>query len=181
MISAAHCEPSSLRSIKAHVNPFNLAYPNLNSTVSSVSDIRTHPDFNSNLEYDVMLLRLSNSVSPSVASPVRLNTNSNEPQDGDSLTVVGWGTTVSGTNAQPRVLQEVSVSYITNEACHKKYDPVCGKKAVTADMLCCRESGQGSCQGDSGGPLVILGSEDVQVGIVSWGIGCAEPEYPGKA
>ena len=46
-------------------------------------------------------------------------------------------------------------------------------------MLCAADVNKGSCQGDSGGPLVIPGSsseEDVQVGIVSWGIGCAEPE-----
>lgn len=33
-----------------------------------------------------------------------------------------------------------------------------------------------SLQGDSGGPLVV---GDIQVGIVSWGIGCARADYPG--
>jgi secreted trypsin-like serine protease len=37
-----------------------------------------------------------------------------------------------------------------------------------------------SCQGDSGGPIVIRGNnEHVQVGVVSWGSGCADKDFPG--
>lgn len=41
--------------------------------------------------------------------------------------------------------------------------------------------GEDSCFGDSGGPLAILSDtgQDLQVGVVSWGYGCAHPEFPG--
>lgn len=46
-------------------------------------------------------------------------------------------------------------------------------------MICAgyAKGGKDSCQGDSGGPLV--NSDDVLIGIVSWGIGCAKQNYPG--
>ena len=34
-------------------------------------------------------------------------------------------------------------------------------------------------QGDSGGPLFICNGSCEQIGIVSWGIGCAKAQYPG--
>ena len=33
--------------------------------------------------------------------------------------------------------------------------------------------------GDSGGPLFLDQSNNVQIGIVSWGIGCARGDSPG--
>ena len=39
-----------------------------------------------------------------------------------------------------------------------------------------------ACQGDSGGPMIWRGDQDsafTQIGIVSWGQGCARKGYPG--
>ncbi|WP_430403549.1 S1 family peptidase [Hyphomonas sp.] len=51
----------------------------------------------------------------------------------------------------------------------------------TASQICAGDGFIDSCQGDSGGPLVRYGrtGQPVQVGIVSWGLGCGRVESPG--
>jgi len=50
-------------------------------------------------------------------------------------------------------------------------------------MVCAGDGngGEDSCQGDSGGPLIMTNSDGEYelIGIVSWGYGCAEAQYPG--
>ncbi|XP_046451630.1 trypsin-1-like isoform X2 [Daphnia pulex] len=130
---------------------------------------------------DIAILTLESNVDyKSTISPVCLpSANSNAEQYADKdATIIGWGTLIEG-GFQSAVLQQVTVQLMTNAKCQSFY---AGKDKIFDHMMCAAAPGKDSCQGDSGGPLLVQpspGSPWIQAGIVSWGIGCARPEYPG--
>ena len=154
-----------------------------------------HEDYNDvTKENDVALLELA---APALAKPVRLSFPENSPLEtaGMTATVTGWGTLRSvldgkdaktGEIVQPddpnyftNDLMQVEIPLVSEEVCKKSY-----KGARIDHRVVCAglpEGGKDSCQGDSGGPLVANagGDEFKQIGIVSFGRGCAEKEAYG--
>jgi secreted trypsin-like serine protease len=92
-----------------------------------------------------------------------------------------WFKTKSGKDFQAgsKVLQEASVPLVSMPVCTKSYQG----STVGPGQLCAgfAVGKRDSCQGDSGGPLVAVDGDacPYQVGVVSWGKGCAEPENYG--
>ncbi|KAM4819928.1 LOW QUALITY PROTEIN: mastin-like [Thomomys bottae] len=84
----------------------------------------------------------------------------------------------------PYHLQEVTVPIVGNKDCNRHYQRYRNSSQdslrIREDMLCAGSKGQDSCKGDSGGPLVCRWNCTwVQVGVVSWGIGCGLSNLPG--
>ncbi|KAI9553933.1 hypothetical protein GHT06_019204 [Daphnia sinensis] len=131
---------------------------------------------------DVAILTLDSPVTFSDAiSPVCLPPiGTTDQYVSKESTVVGWGALKEG-GRQPESLQQVTVQIQSNAECKRNY----GKDApggIVDHMICAAYPGRDSCSGDSGGPMVTQESPNspwVQAGIVSWGIGCGKPPYPG--
>ncbi|MEV4422610.1 serine protease, partial [Patulibacter sp. NPDC049589] len=92
----------------------------------------------------------------------------------------GVGTILGTTNDYPRDLQIATTHIFKRSTCQSAYT---GSGANVNDRVLCAGEPQGgvdSCQGDSGGPLTVdIGGTPVLAGIVSLGIGCAQPGRPG--
>ncbi|WP_328316946.1 S1 family peptidase [Streptomyces sp. NBC_00388] len=117
-----------------------------------------------------------------LASPFELPTLptvTDTAYDKGTFTIAGWGST-SEDGAQQRYLRQATVPYVADAQCGQAY----GTQFHAEDEICAGDVDKGgvdTCQGDSGGPMFRKDDQGawIQVGIVSFGQGCAEKGYPG--
>jgi len=135
-----------------------------------------HPEYSmQGVSHDFMLVRLNEATS---IEPVKLNNGDVELFGGEELHTLGFGVTDTVTQETPDRLLDVDIKYITNEDCDEAYSEEFGSSRIDDSMLCAAAPNKDACQGDSGGPLYDKESQRL-IGVVSWGIGCASPEFPG--
>ncbi|UYV83022.1 hypothetical protein LAZ67_22001799 [Cordylochernes scorpioides] len=185
--TAGHCVDDLLiNQIRIRVGEYDFAsvqepYPYLERGVSRKL---VHPRYNFfTYENDLALVRLESPLDrlPHI-SPICLPPMDTQDLIGRNATVTGWGRLSEG-GVLPSVLQEVQVPIISNDKCKNMF-LAAGRHEFIPEIFMCagfEEGGRDSCQGDSGGPIQIQ-REDGRwflAGIISWGIGCAEPNMPG--
>ena len=117
------------------------------------------------------------SIAPVQVANAEIMTDQAAP--GQPVSVSGWGR-LSETGGMPDRLHDVNIPVVSRQECNSA--AAYGGR-VTSTMLCAglRNGGKDACQGDSGGPLLWLNEnrEWVQIGVTSFGEGCAEAEFPG--
>jgi secreted trypsin-like serine protease len=177
--TAAHCCAGfSASSIEVLVGWHDLSNNN-EGTRADVAGISMYENYNSRtLDGDICYLTLHTAVSSRIASSIKLDTGSLNKAN-QVLKVIGWGNTSPVSSQYPTRAQEVDVPYVTNQVCNSR-EAYNGE--ITEGMLCAgfAAGGKDACQGDSGGPIFFdNGIDQVLVGIVSWGYGCAEPNRYG--
>jgi len=150
-----------------------------------------HPNYSTSTdEYDIALLLLSRPVQVLTREDmVRINADESFPSPGVMSRTMGWGDT-DPDDSKTKVsldLQEVDLPIISNSECRDAEGTVDGwsdsyRDYIYESMICTFRPGQDACQGDSGGPLIVPGSsasQDILIGVTSWGIGCATRVFPG--
>ncbi|XP_011301302.1 proclotting enzyme [Fopius arisanus] len=143
-----------------------------------IIEIRSHPDFDAlNYDNDIAIIKLHRrTVFNTYIWPICLPPTGFSAENKSAI-VTGWGTQYYGGPASP-ILLEVAVPVWPQDLCRRTME-----SRVSQNTLCAGayQGGQDSCQGDSGGPLLhqLGNGRWINIGIVSWGVRCGEPGYPG--
>lgn len=190
VLTAAHC----IYQIPNNSSPITVVIGRQNLSVVTegeeleVIEAMVHPNYLQSVENDndFALLFMSRPTMSKV-DLIKVNSVNSKPRKYQSVLVLGWGETSVGEYRQVSdLLNEASLRIIPNSLCntvegdwngiHVTYDGY-----ISESMVCASFKNRDSCQGDSGGPLIVKGddgSSDLLVGLVSWGVGCAN-DWPG--
>jgi len=185
VLTAAHCvahmSKYDVQNLRVRLGDHNIKSKHeANHIEKRVKRVIRHKGFSSTtLWNDVAILTLDEDVRmDNNIQNICLASDTGVSYKDHTVTVAGWGTLSEG-GSQPDRLMKVDVKVWANERCRGSY----GSSApggITKHMLCASDYKKDSCSGDSGGPLFICYSSSCkQIGIVSWGIGCAKEQYPG--
>ncbi|XP_057560583.1 serine protease 44-like [Hippopotamus amphibius kiboko] len=196
VLTAAHCIFGHVE-YTVKMGDIHLMHTSRMAIKVPVQDIIIHKYYNpiGTIENDIALALLAFPVNfSSNIQPVCLPEKAFMVQAGTECWVTGWGKldeqdpptpkfSTDPLKASTRLLQEAELSILRYERCNEmlkekmqsRFDLV--KKGAVCGTS---PTGKDACQGDSGGPLVCEFNDSwVQVGIVSWGIGCGRIGYPG--
>lgn len=175
VLTAAHCvagvdDPSTVTATTGTVDPNDP-----DATTTRAASILVAPGYDG-MGRDWALIRLEEPITDLPPLPLTTDTS----LDKGTFTVAGWGATTPD-GPQSDLLREATVDFVDDETCAAaggSYVDLVPEEEICAGVP---EGGVDSCQGDSGGPLFRpdADGEIVQVGIVSWGEGCARPNKPG--
>ena len=186
VLTAAHCFVSGST---AYLDPADVEIKtganglySSDMTITHASKVVVNEDYDGTAGTHANDIALIQTSTPLTGAPVALNSQAS--LSGDAI-VTGWGRTSADVPvSSTAVLMKATLPLVSNDTCNR---PVSYDGRITAGMLCAGfpQGGVDHCYGDSGGPLVQSratpqgGTEKLQIGVISWAEGCAQPNKYG--
>ena len=173
-VTAAHCVIDSFEA---------LALASLGEFVEVLA-VSMHPDFDEkHYANDIALLYFKSpetNLSDTDFIQIGFESEIFQQKSNNQARVIGLGNQTSFGSLFDDKLREVDVEVFPMTRCESVYE-----SSNENINLCAGSSlgGKDSCQGDSGGPLFLPAIHPFEtpqlLGLVSYGLGCAQAEYPG--
>ncbi|KAL4717064.1 hypothetical protein ACJJTC_016951 [Scirpophaga incertulas] len=201
VVTAAHCSMASDRDTSIiDVTPkiVRLGYNKISERSSNGQDAKimkviTHPKYEPPKKYnDIALIELEKEVRFTMyVQPACLIVGPDDVLVGQKAMLTGWGVTDAADPTTSPELQVAEISVLDSRLCDRLYRRSCSRHwcGMAENQLCAGvlDGGVDACQGDSGGPLQLKfnlprsNGENIYrlIGVTSFGIGCALPNYPG--
>ncbi|XP_028393159.1 uncharacterized protein LOC114517546 [Dendronephthya gigantea] len=191
VLTAAHCflfepEPGPVKNYTYIVADHGLNKTDEHEYEITASKVYVHPKyFMGNMvspgDYDIALMKLSKPLNYSdQVQPVCLGEKDDVFDENDTCVLTGWGNdkNISGYYRSP-FLKEVKLDLVDLKVCNSN----ASYKGQVSDRFLCAGQKIGridGCSGDSGGPYQCERNNTwIQIGIMIWGIGCAEENHYG--
>lgn len=193
VLTAAHCIRADLTTVRLGEHNLDTDAEAQHIDIAVIKVIR-HPKYDKKdghtdlailvVDQDISFSRSIMPICIPTEEPVRTRN-----YEGYTPFIAGWGRTQEG-GTSANILQELQIPVLPNTKCAERYKVqrrLISEKQFDDAVLCAGylTGGKDSCQGDSGGPLMIpnRGPDGetyyFQIGIVSYGIGCARADVPG--
>ncbi|MFD9887780.1 S1 family peptidase [Amycolatopsis sp. NPDC059027] len=177
VLTAAHCvsRTGANSSITATVGVVDLQSTSAQKVKSTY--VYRSPTYGTDTGGDWALIKLASPVTGLATLPIATTSSYNN----GTFTIAGWGAATEG-GSQQRYLLKAQVPFVTDATCQAQGGSY-GELIPSAEICAGNVSAGGvdTCQGDSGGPMFRRDNNNawIQVGITSWGDGCARPHAPG--
>lgn len=169
VITAAHCLADGVSAIDVYFNSTSRTTLSSGTVYRYAVSYAVHESYDSYaMKNDIAIFALNSAVTTLPSTTIGTATA------GATATIAGWGRTTTGGSSSP-TLMRTTVGVLDNAACSSNYQ-FTQYYPMTSGQVCAAAPGRDTCQGDSGGPIYVGG---VQVGVTSFGIGCADSRYPG--
>jgi secreted trypsin-like serine protease len=174
VLTAAHCVGATGNNTSIGVTAGAVDLQDANRITRTSTYVYRAPGYNNPSGDDWALIKLNSPITTLATLPIATST----AYDSGTFSVAGWGAATEG-GGQQRYLLKAQVPFISDSQCQSAYSELVPNEEICAGNW--TTGGVDTCQGDSGGPMFRRDNNNawIQVGIVSWGYGCARPQNPG--